>query len=371
MPEQQSQTSIATHRAVTLRVLNKSAARPPHAIFLLSTDGVILYSDSAGCELLGCTAAKLTGKLFKSFLAHQDAAKLEILLTKSGESSLEQSHSQTVGTIVSSPTTKTVCSFTFTTLRDQSGQPCNIVVWAKHEETEACRALKLQSQRLKSLEILAGGMAHTLNNTLTGLMLNVQMAQLDADHNPDLKRRLEEIQHSGRRLAEICHELSCFTREGPSTLETLSFNTLLRTLWPSLIRRAGVAVILELSPAEDLPDVRCDQAQLRKVVQNLFKNALESIDGTGAVTFTTKSFLVVEEDRRESYALLTITDTGCGMGEEVLLHACDPFFTTKFIGRGLGLSSTVGIVRAHGGFVELQSSPGKGTTVRVYLPAAT
>ena len=301
------------------------------------------------------------------FLAHQDATRLQALLEENGGH--ERPLTEISATIVSPPSPKKACFIALSTLHDITGKPCNIVARVTPAHPRECRVRNFQAQRLKSLEILAGGIAHTLNNALTGLMLNVQLAQIESSRNPELMKCLDEIRDSGRRLAEICQELSSFTRDGPTVLETLNFNDLLHGLWPSLIRRAGLAVILELSSAEHLPAVRCDPTQLRKVVQNLFKNALESIDGTGTIQFTTKDFVVLEGQQQGRYALLSVADTGCGMDEDVLLQCCDPFFTTKFIGRGLGLSSTVGIVRAHGGFVELQSSPGKGTTVRVFLPA--
>lgn len=377
MADQQYQRLNANHHPVTLRVLDKSSFQAASATFLICTKGAILCSNMAGCELLGSSFSGVAGKRLTHFLATQDVPALRTVLS---ESVGQEVCSPISVTVVSLRGRRTLCSLTFSTLHDESGRPSNIVVNASPTEMWGTHIRSLQAQRLMSLETLAGGVAHTLNNALTGLLMNAQMAQIECRDDPVMLDRLAGILHSGRRLADICNELLSFTGDGPLATELLCLNQLIAGMWPTLAGKAGDSIRLERSLANDLPEALCNAVQVRKVIFNLYDNALESIEEAGIIRLVTNCVLIGEGGYRNSawgpaprsgrYVLFSISDTGCGMDESVLAHACDPFFTTKFTGRGLGLSSTVGIVRAHGGFVELQSRPGAGTTVRVFLPGS-
>ncbi len=251
---------------------------------------------------------------------------------------------------------------------------------AEEERLEMERRL-LQAQRLESLGVLAGGVAHDFNNLLMAIMGNLELALLDLPRTSGIRANLLEASQAARLAADLTRQLLAYAGKGRFTLSRVNLNAVVQEnaqLFRTAIPRA---VTLTLNLAPDLPTIEADRSQIQQVMMNLLTNAAEAIgEKPGAITLTTG---VIEADAAllaqsrlpevpppGRYVFLEVTDTGCGMDEATIERVFEPFFSTKFTGRGLGMSAVAGVVRGHGGAIFIKSAIGQGTTVRVLFPAA-
>ena len=237
----------------------------------------------------------------------------------------------------------------------------------------------LEAQKLESLGLLAGGVAHDFNNLLTVIQGNAGMVR-EAMDDPEVARScLRNIEDTCRRASDLVHQMLAYSGRGRVQVQNLDLNRIILEIAQLLSVSIPKTVSLKFELAEGLPPVLADAAQLQQVVMNLVTNAAEAIgDAEGSVTLRSGARDLGETDvtgLRVAEALdpgpfvyLEVADTGTGMDLETQSRIFDPFFTTKFTGRGLGLAAMQGIVRGHGGGVEIQSRPGSGTTFRVYFP---
>ena len=235
-----------------------------------------------------------------------------------------------------------------------------------------------QAQKMEALGRLAGGVAHDFNNILTAIIANAGMAVLEAPPDDPNRPLLMEIRDAARRGAELTRQLLAVSRKQVLEPRPVDLNALLANLRRMLGRLIGEDLELRLDLAPGLPPVLADPGQVEQVVMNLAVNARDALERGGAIAISTRAAEVSPREARPPeraagrYAVVTVADTGRGIPPEVLSHLFEPFYTTKPAGQGtgLGLSTVYGIVRQHGGFVEVESAPGRGTTFRVHLPLA-
>lgn len=252
------------------------------------------------------------------------------------------------------------------------------VLRTRHDEEQASERRLHQSRRLESLGLMAGGVAHEFNNILVGILGNADLAALDVPAGSTALSSLEQIGHLARRAAERTRQILAFTGNARLEVEDVDVDRVVaravRTL-PSA-QAARVAVVVR----GPIPRVRGDSERLNEVASSLVANALEALPpGAGGVRVTVAPRKVAEGEavaseggapvQPGSYVALEVTDDGCGMDEATRSRMFDPFFSTKFTGRGLGLAAVLGIVRGHGGAVTVRTAPREGTTVTVFLPA--
>jgi signal transduction histidine kinase/CheY-like chemotaxis protein len=234
-----------------------------------------------------------------------------------------------------------------------------------------------QSQRLESVGRLAGGIAHDFNNLLTVILADTESIQgrLGSEGG-----ELREIEAAARRAAELTRQLLAFSRGQVLRPTMLDLNAVLVSFQSMLRRVIGEDIDLRLRLAEGLDPVEADAGQIERVVMNLVVNARDAMPSGGTLELRTESIDLDEEYvrtrpgvRSGRHVLLVVSDTGTGMSEDVRRKAFEPFFTTKPKGHGtgLGLASVYGVVRQSGGDINIYSEPGRGTTVKIYLPAAT
>ena len=257
-------------------------------------------------------------------------------------------------------------------------------ITAEHQAEEARRRLETriqQAQKAESLGILAGGVAHDFNNILMGMIGSAELTEMELPEDSPLREHQQEITRSGHRAAELAHQMLAYAGRGRLTIESLSVDTLLRDLWSLFKASIPKKVDISLALVPDLPIIEGDPTQLRQVMMNLVINAAEAIgEESGTITFVTEAKHWKLGDLQDAelgddlppghYVSVLVRDTGGGMDEETRQRIFDPFFSTKFLGRGLGLASVLGIVRGHGGGIAVTSSPDRGTTFRVLLPVA-
>ncbi|MBY0228565.1 MAG: response regulator, partial [Gemmataceae bacterium] len=234
-----------------------------------------------------------------------------------------------------------------------------------------------QSQKMEAVGKLAGGIAHDFNNLLT--VINGYMAILVERTAADapMRGQMEEVRKAGERAATLTRQLLAFSRKQMLAPQPVDLNALVADMDKMLRRLIGEDIRLSADLAPSLRTVKADPGQLEQVVVNLAVNARDAMPQGGRLALSTSDvFLDAEavkatpEVRPGPYVLLSVSDTGCGMPPEVAARAFEPFFTTKPVGKGtgLGLSTVYGIVKQSGGHIEIDSSPGAGTTFRVYLP---
>jgi two-component system cell cycle sensor histidine kinase/response regulator CckA len=238
-----------------------------------------------------------------------------------------------------------------------------------------------ESQKLESLGVLAGGIAHDFNNILATILGNATLMMEAYDADPSARSYLEPIAEAALRAGELCKQMLAYAGKGALAPADVDVNALVvettSLLKISMSKKAEL--LFELAP--ELPKVSADATQLRQVFMNLVINASDAIgDRPGTVTLRTNlvhldgeatpsEFSLTELPDGE-YVCIGVTDTGSGMSEETVQRIFEPFFSTKGLGRGLGLAAVLGIVRAHAGALRVKSEPGRGTTFVVLLPSA-
>ncbi len=249
------------------------------------------------------------------------------------------------------------------------------------ERRDAEEALQ-RSQKLESLGVLAGGIAHDFNNFLAGMLGQISLAKSKLPGENPAYRHIEKAITSATRAADLTRQLLAYAGKGNFQVAHVNINNLIHdniSLLETVVPKQ-VQLSFELTPA--LPNIEADIGQIQQVVMNLIMNAAEAVgDKHGEVTVRSDICTITEQMNNENhyigaekllpgtYVSLAVTDDGKGMDKKVIDRIFDPFFSTKGHGRGLGLSATVGIIRAHKGGLQVESQIGQGSTFRVFLPA--
>jgi PAS domain S-box-containing protein len=250
----------------------------------------------------------------------------------------------------------------------------------EEERIEIARQM-LETQKLESLGVMAGGITHDFNNLLTPILGDAQLALLDLPPDSPVRPRIEQIHHAAKRAAALTRQMLAYSGQTPISIEPLSVSRLVEEMGQLLEGTVSGKAALIYDLSDDLPAVEADIAQLSQVVMNLITNATEAVrEGAGRITLRTGAVEAEKVDRSSvigdcepvagNYVFFEVIDDGCGMDAETQSKIFDPFFTTKFTGRGLGLAAVIGIVRSHGGLIEIDSEVGRGTRFRVLFPAA-
>ncbi|MBN2446409.1 MAG: PAS domain S-box protein, partial [Phycisphaerae bacterium] len=251
---------------------------------------------------------------------------------------------------------------------------------AAERERQELQAQIEASRRLESLGLLAGGIAHDLNNMLAGIQGNADLALSDLPPGSPISARIGRIVAVCERASKVVDQI--LTAAGRKTRDMVSLNLTDITRDTVELMRATIPERIKLDPrlAETPPVIEGDGGQLQQVITNLLVNAVEAIEnGSGQITVTTETRRLETGEISHAfpghelmpgqYACVTVADTGCGMSEETRARIFEPFFSTKGHGRGLGLSALHGVVGAHRGGVQVQSAPGAGTRFTVVFPA--
>jgi two-component system cell cycle sensor histidine kinase/response regulator CckA len=249
-------------------------------------------------------------------------------------------------------------------------------------QQEKLEAQMLQTQKLESLGVMAGGIAHDFKNLLVPVLGNAHLAKQELTPDSPVVPLVERIAKAAERTSELTDQLLAYAGRGTLTTCPLDLRELLREMGELLHAAVSRGTELAYELPDALPFIEGDAVQLRQVVLNLIINASEAIgDRPGVVTIGAGTSEVDRARVHESYlggeladgtyVYLEVSDDGCGMDQETRSKIFDPFFTTKFTGRGLGLAALLGIVRGHRGAVRVESEPGRGTRFRLLFPVGS
>lgn len=234
----------------------------------------------------------------------------------------------------------------------------------------------LQSKKMEAIGTLAGGIAHDFNNLLMGIQGNVSLMLMDLDPGNPYYVRLRNMEQQIRRGADLTKQLLGFARGGKYEVKPTDLNGLIRNQC-RMFGRTKKEITIQEKFQKDLWVVEVDQGQIEQVLLNLYVNASQAMPGGGELFVQTENVVLDKEHVKAfdlapgKYVKISVTDTGVGIDENVLERIFDPFFTTKVIGKGtgLGLASAYGIIKNHGGIIDVRSEKGKGSTFNIYLPA--
>ena len=246
-----------------------------------------------------------------------------------------------------------------------------------HEERVQAEEQLSQAQKMESVGQLAGGVAHDFNNLLTAIMGYSQLSLQETPPESPISNHLQEIQQATKRAADLTNQLLAFSRHQVIEPKVIDLNGLVMNLDHMLRRLIGEDIELVTLPAANLESVKADPGQIEQVLMNLAVNAQDAMGEGGKLTIETANVTLDAGYARQHgdaspgrHVMLTVSDTGMGMSEEVQDHIFEPFFTTKEVGKGtgLGLATCFGIVQQSGDHIEVRSEPGRGTSFKVYLP---
>ncbi len=252
---------------------------------------------------------------------------------------------------------------------------------AAEEENDKLQRKMLETQKLESLGVLAGGIAHDFNNLLTVILGNTALVRLDLPSSTEAAQYLDKTVIAANRAADLCRQLLSYAGQGSVVIGPTDINELV-TESTRLLELSLTHAQLSVTLTPALPRVEADPSQLRQVIMNLVTNASEALgESAGNIRLTTSVVTLLAGDLPHArpsaeiasgnYVCLEVSDDGCGMAPDILRRIFDPFYSTKFSGRGLGLAAVLGIVRAHRGALTVDSAPGRGSTFHVYLPVST
>lgn len=249
---------------------------------------------------------------------------------------------------------------------------------AEHHKLELERQL-LHADKLKSLGVLAGGIAHEYNNLLAAIIGNLDLTIMDLDSKSPLQNNLREAAIAALRASNLTQQMLAYSGRGRFVIAPIDLSALIGGMEELLKASISKKASIKMNLAADLPRVAGDDPQLQQVLMNLVTNASEALgERPGLITVTTRvrecdeDYLIksriADKFAAGRYVELEVHDSGCGMDAATCEKLFDPFFTTKFTGRGLGMSVVMGVVRGHKGAIMVSSQPGRGTAISVLFP---
>jgi two-component system cell cycle sensor histidine kinase/response regulator CckA len=243
-------------------------------------------------------------------------------------------------------------------------------------ERKALEEQLLQAQKMEAIGILAGGVAHDFNNILSTIVGYSSLLQMKLQEEGPFKGYIERILTATERAANLTNSLLAFSRKQEIELQSLDINDAINGFHKILERMIGEDIDFSLNLTSQSLVVDADVRQIEQVLMNLANNSRDAMPRGGKLTIHTAAAVLDEamgEIPTGSYAVVTVVDNGPGISQDIQSHIFEPFFTTKEVGKGtgLGLAIVYGIIRKHQGFIHVDSTPGQGTTFRIYLPLNT
>jgi PAS domain S-box-containing protein len=340
--------------------------------------GKILLANDAGAAMYGYDATSIVGAPLMDLVAPEShALVIEQIRSASAEPYEGVARRKDGSTFIAEARARTLWD---------RGVPTRVAVIRditarKRVEAEQ-RALNervRQVQKIESLGVLAGGVAHDFNNILTVISNEVALAKLEAERGNAAPAHLDAIALAAERAAGLCRLMLAYAGKAQLERSPVDLSALVAEMTSMLEASIAKKATLVRDLLPSMPALLGDGTQIRQIVMNLVLNASEAISNakgtiriaTGSGTYKASAFArspAGGELRAGSYVWLEVADDGVGMDATTVAQMFDPFFTTKFVGRGLGMAAVLGIVRSHDGAIDVDSEPGRGTRVRVYFP---
>jgi PAS domain S-box-containing protein len=344
--------------------------------------GTFTFLNDSFCKIGGYSKDEVLGMNYRKFMDKENAQKVYKVFNQVYAIGTPTKRSNYE--ILNKDGSKRYVEVSISLIRNKEGQPIGFqgimrdVTDRKHaeEEKKKLEAQLQTAQRMESIGTIAGGIAHNFNNLLMGIQGNASLVLLDVDSDHPHHKHLNNVKDLVKNGAKLTSQLLGYAREGKYEVKPISLNQLVKeTAHTFRVNRKEIIVHQEL--AEKLYGIEVDHEQIEQVLLTMYVNAADAMPGGGDLFLKTMNVTDKDmtgkpyEPKPGNYILLTVRDTGVGMDKNTMDRIFDPFFTTKGLARGtgLGLASAYGIVKGHGGYIDVHSENGKGTTFEIYLPA--
>ena len=346
----------------------------PDPIVAYDVEGAVIYLNPAFTQVFGWAPEELLGKKI-DYVPEENWPETQMMIDKvlagesfSGVKSRRYTRQRKILDV----------SISVATYLDRNGIPMGSVHTLRDiTERKRFEAQLQQAAKMEAIGTLAGGIAHDFNNLLMGIQGNVSLMLMDMDFTHPYYERLKNIEKQIQSGARLTSHILGYARKGRYEVKPLDLNQLMEET-SDTFRRTRKEITIHRELAEDLFAIEADQAQIEQVLFNLFVNAADAMSGGGDLVLNTMNTThnnmkgKLYDPKPGNYVLLTVTDTGTGMDKKTMERIFDPFFTSKEMGRGtgLGLASAYGIIKGHGGYIDVESKKGHGTTFSIFLPAS-
>jgi PAS domain S-box-containing protein len=376
-----NQISVALSNAQLFDRLKQSERRyvdlfenAPDLYFSIDRTHRILGCNKTGADMLGCEQSAVVGRRFEELFVAERQESLRALVERmfadgttlrDVEEQLVRQHGQAFFVNLNS-------SLVFY----EHGIIVNARIVARDiSDRKQMEGALLHAQKIDSIGNLAGGIAHDFNNILAAILGSASIMRRKLTEKAPLAKYVDIIESSARRGSSLTRQLLTFARKTETLVKPVNVNALIEETLQLFQRSVTKGIAVKTDLAADLVTVSGDDGQLQQALLNLFLNARDAMPDGGTLRVSTS---VLMADARISsqfssvkpgpFVLTQVTDTGRGIPKEIQNRVFEPFFTTKDNGTGLGLSVVYGVVQNHGGFINLESDAGRGTSVSVYLP---
>lgn len=352
-----------TEEKKALRAIINSISYP---IFLKDNNLIYTECNDAFAEYIGLKKEDIIGKTVYNVSPEENAriyhmADKELLETKKPQ--IYES------TVISKDNREHNVIFYKNAVKNNDGQMNGIVgfivdITGQKKAEEEKRKIEIQllkAQKLESLGVMAGGIAHDFNNILVGILGFAELTLLDIPEDSPFKENLREIMKAGMKAKNIIKQILTYTGQNQCNINTIKLNNLIIDMDDFIKVSVSKKSIIKYELKDDLPVIEADEAQISQIVMNLVINASESMGDK-------KGIIIIRTSYDKDFVYLEVEDTGCGIPEEIKNKIFDPFFSTKFTGRGLGLAAVQGIVKSHKASIHVKSEKSKGTIFTVSFP---
>jgi len=347
----------------------------PDPVVVYDMAGKVTYFNIAFTNVFGWTLEECFGKTMDVFVPEDAWPETKMMIDKvlSGEnfSGIETRRYTREGNIIP-------VSISGSIYMGEDGDPMGSVINLRDisEQKELEKQLQ-QAQKMEAVGTLAGGVAHDFNNLLMGIQGCASLLSYDIDSNHSGVEYLNRIEDYIKKAADLTRQLLGFARSGKYEVKPTDMNEIIDKS-SDMFGRTKKEITIHKKNQEHIWTVDVDQSQIEQVVLNLYVNAWQAMSGTGELYIQTENVILNDNDVKPyevasgRYVKISVTDTGIGIDKNIQHRIFDPFFTTKEMSRGtgLGLASAYGIIKGHGGIINVQSREGEGTTFNIFLPAS-
>jgi PAS domain S-box-containing protein len=355
--------------SVTLRSISEG-------VITTDMNGRVVFVNAAAERLIDCPKEQAVGRLISGVInvTHEEGSKKNLgTLLDAAMTTGRVIEMAAATTLLSRDGNSKIVSISVSPLHDRYSMLSGVALVLRDiTEKKALENELFKVQKLESLGLLAGGIAHDFNNILTAILANISLAKCLIPQANTANIRLDQAEKASDRAADLARQLLTFAKGGKPIKKTVSPAALL--VESANFALHGSTVSCAFTLPDDLWSIEADPGQINQVVNNLVVNAVQAMPGGGNLRIICENIHYTDEETLPlgsgRYVRISVEDSGVGIPEEIRQKIFDPYFTTKPYGTGLGLATTYSIVRNHGGHITVASTPGKGTSFIIYLPAS-